>query len=126
MPSGDACTLMLKFPLTLCDPLSVTCAVKLNPPAAVGVPLRVPSAANETPGGRPPAGKDHEYGGVPPVAERDAEYVLPIVPSGIFGPPLMRSGCGLTVSERLAPALAPAESLTVTLALKFPGAEGFP
>ena len=35
--------------------LSVTCAVKLNVPAAVGVPLSTPAALNASPAGSVPA-----------------------------------------------------------------------
>jgi len=48
---------------------SVTCAVKSNDPACVGVPLKTPSALRDSPGGSDPA-NDQVYGLEPPVAVR--------------------------------------------------------
>ena len=50
--------------------LSVTLMVKLNEPAAVGVPLNVPPAVKVSPSGREPDSRDHVYGVVPPVAAK--------------------------------------------------------
>ncbi len=50
------------------DPLSVTLAVKLLAPAAVGVPEIVPFAASVSPAGSAPLAIVHAYGGVPPEA----------------------------------------------------------
>src|SRR5262249_7291863 len=48
---------------------SVTTTVKLNVPAADGVPRTNPLAPSSTrPGGRDPPAIDHAYGGTPPVA----------------------------------------------------------
>ena len=49
-------------------PLSLTLMVKLNEPAAVGVPLNMPPAVRVSPAGREPDSRDHVYGVVPPVA----------------------------------------------------------
>lgn len=54
--------------------LSVTVVVKVEVPVAVGVPEMVPVvAARVKPAGRLPELIDHEYNGVPPVAESGAE-----------------------------------------------------
>ena len=56
------------------SPLSVTVAVKLEVPTAVGIPEMVPVvAARFRPAGRLPELIDHVYDGVPPVADRGAE-----------------------------------------------------
>jgi len=59
---------------------SVTCAVKENVPAIVGVPLSVPLFESV----RPPGLRNivQEYGGLPPVAVRFWEYGIPTVAAG--------------------------------------------
>ena len=47
---------------------SVTCTVKLDWPALVGVPLMVPPLLKLRPAGNAPAETVHEYGAVPPEA----------------------------------------------------------
>ena len=51
--------------------------MKLNVPAAVGVPLIVPSPLNARPGRQIPPASDHVYGCVPPVAASESEYATP-------------------------------------------------
>jgi hypothetical protein len=48
--------------------VSVTFAVKVDDPAAVGVPVIAPPADKLSPAGRDPFANDHEYPPVPPVA----------------------------------------------------------
>ena len=48
--------------------LSLTCTVKLEVPAAVGVPLIVPLAESERPAGNEPVDMDQEFPPVPPLA----------------------------------------------------------
>lgn len=63
---------------------SVTSAVKLKEPDCVGVPEIVPELLlNVNPAGSEPLLTLHEYGVVPPVACKLAEYVTPTVPDGI-------------------------------------------
>jgi hypothetical protein len=50
--------------------LSATRTVKLDKPAAVGVPLMVPPDESVNPAGSDPDTTDQEYGAVPPVADR--------------------------------------------------------
>ena len=46
---------------------SVTVAVKVNDPEAVGVPASTPAADSDIPPGSAPAVRFHETGAVPPV-----------------------------------------------------------
>ena len=68
---------MVKEPLAELDALSVTRAVKLKVPAAEGVPVSEPLWDRVSPLGNWPLATDHEYGGVPPVADSVAEYGWP-------------------------------------------------
>ena len=62
---------------------SVTLAVKVNVPGAVGVPEIVPvAAANVRPAGNAPALKLQLYGVVPPLACNVVVYAVPTVPPG--------------------------------------------
>jgi hypothetical protein len=61
---------------------SVTCTVKLDRPARVGVPLIVPLLLRLRPAGNEPDVTVHEYGVVPPEAARVDEYAVPTVPLG--------------------------------------------
>jgi hypothetical protein len=88
---------------------SVTVTFMLKLPGADGVPLTaIPE--NETPGGKPLAEK--EYGGTPPLAPTLPEYGVPTVPFG--NAPVTASGAAEMVSVKLALAIFPAESITVT------------
>jgi len=82
-----ACALivMLNSLLTFCTgfPASVTFTVKLNIPAAVGVPVIAPLVAFiANPVGRPPAVIDQLNGVVPPVVDKVAEYPVFTTPPG--------------------------------------------
>ena len=71
-----AATVILKPLVAVCgDPAeSVTCAVKLEVPIAVGVPEMTPVAlVSDSPAGSEPLDIDQLYGGVPPLAARVAE-----------------------------------------------------
>ena len=61
---------------------SVAVTVKLNVPAAVGVPVRFPSVASERPVGSEPEVTAYEYGAVPPLAEIVWLYAVPVFPPG--------------------------------------------
>lgn len=64
-------------------PLSLTVAVKLDVPLAVGVPEMIPVVASRLrPAGRLPAVIDQMYAGVPPVADMGLEYAVFAVPAG--------------------------------------------
>jgi hypothetical protein len=64
------------------EPESVTLAVKLNEPEAVGVPEIVPFVAMFNPPGRTPELMLQVYGVVPPVAASVVEYAVPTCPEG--------------------------------------------
>jgi hypothetical protein len=64
-------------------PASVTVAVKLDVPLAVGVPEIRPVLEDRlSPAGRLPDVTDQVYGVVPPVAAIEFEYAVPCVPEG--------------------------------------------
>jgi hypothetical protein len=60
--------------------LSVAVTVKLNVPAAVGVPVKPPPLAKFNPLGKLPVVLAKVYGAVPPVAVRVCEYGVPAKP----------------------------------------------
>jgi hypothetical protein len=62
---------------------SVTFAVKLKEPDAVGVPEIVPLADKPRPAGKAPEATLQLYGVVPPVAASVVEYAVPTCPAGI-------------------------------------------
>ena len=62
------------------DAVSVTRRVTFAVPAVVGVPEIVPELDRVSPEGREPETTDHVYDGLPPVALRVWEYVVPTVP----------------------------------------------
>ena len=62
---------------------SVTLAVKLKEPEAVGVPEIVPAEDSVRPPGNAPALMLQPYGVVPPLAASVVEYALPACPEGI-------------------------------------------
>ena len=66
--SGDGLIVMAKLRLAVRDALSVTVAVKVKFPTALGVPVIDPVAASDSPAGADP---DHRYGGDPPDALSD-------------------------------------------------------
>ena len=63
-------------------PESVTLIVKLNVPAAVGVPEIVPVEDRVRPAGKAPALMLQLYGTVPPLAASVVEYAVPNCPEG--------------------------------------------
>lgn len=83
--------------------LSLTCAVKLNVPVAVGVPEIVPLEARVKPEGNDPAVTLQVNPPAPPVAARDCEYVVPTTPLGT-DTVVMVIGCALTARVNVADA----------------------
>ena len=63
-------------------PPPVTWTVKLEVPAAVGVPLSRPAEERLRPAGSVPADTDQVYGVVPPAAASVWLYAVPTVPAG--------------------------------------------
>jgi hypothetical protein len=106
------------------EPLSVTLTVKLEGPAAAGVPEMVPperlSAA-----GRDPVATAQVYGGVPPVAFSVCEYPTPTVPDG-NEEVLMPNAGALMIRDRAVLAEPEALSVTLTVKLDDPAAVGVP
>src|SRR5689334_4597954 len=65
------------------DPESASCAVNVNEPAVVGLPVMAPVVAfNANPAGSDPVTIDHLYGVIPPLAASVVEYETPTVPLG--------------------------------------------
>ena len=93
---------------------STTCAVKLNVPAVVGVPVIAPvEAFNVSPGGSDPLMIENVYGATPPVTTRAELYATPTCAV----PPAHASviGAGAIVMLQFAvvvPACEPVESTT--------------
>ena len=62
--------------------LSATCTVKLDVPAADGVPLITPAELSDRAAGSVPALTVHVYPPVPPLAAKGCEYAVPATPFG--------------------------------------------
>jgi hypothetical protein len=73
---------------------SLACIVKLNVPAVCGLPLMTPPELSESPLGNDPlpATTPHVYGGAPPEADSDCEYVVPTIPPGSGDPVVTVTG----------------------------------
>ena len=110
----------------MADPvaLSVALTVKLEDPAAVGVPDIVPPE-RLNPAGSDPLATDHVYGGVPPVAFSGCEYATPTVPAGNEEVVMLKTGALITIDSA---ALAEPVALSITFTVKFdePAAVGVP
>jgi hypothetical protein len=110
----------------LADPeaLSVTLTVKLDDPAAVGVPEIVPPA-RFSPAGSDPVTTDHVYGGDPPVALSACEYPTPTIPTGNEEVVIASVGALIAIDNG---AFADTDAASVTLTVKFddPAAVGVP
>jgi hypothetical protein len=90
VPAGSVVVAITRLPLivnisaveALAPEASATFAVKLNAPAAVGVPLSRPAELKVTPAGSAPALIDHVNGAVPPDRTSVCAYATPEVPVG--------------------------------------------
>jgi len=107
---------------------SVTCTVKLDWPAPVGVPLIVPFLLKLRPAGNAPDVTVHEYGVAPPEAANVVEYAVPTVPLGAAVVPITTPFRGFTLIEKAACAVCDGveESETCTVKLNWPDAVGVP
>jgi hypothetical protein len=108
---------------------SVTCAVKLDWPALVGVPLIVPFVLKLRPAGRVPDANVHEYGSVPPDALSVVEYAVPTVPLGNEVEVIASAGTlAFMVMEKglIAFCTGEEESVTCSVKLDWPGPVGVP
>lgn len=111
---------------TLADPEapSVTLTVKLDDPAAVGVPAIVPPE-RLSPAGSDPVATDQVYGGDPPVALSACEYPTPTMPTGNEDVVIVNAG-ELITNDNGAVADTDALSVTLTVKLDDPAAVGVP
>ena len=86
-----AFTVMLNTALDFAPVASCACAVKTDKPGVVGTPEMMPVVAEiVSPAGSAPEMTLHEYGELPPVAERIVEYAMPTVPAGGLPPITVR------------------------------------
>jgi hypothetical protein len=104
---------------------STTCSVKLNNPAAVGVPEIAPVLALRlSPAGSGPGDNDHVNGCVPPVTAAVWEYTALTVP---FASTLVViDGAAPIVMVRALVAVAPTLSVTFSVILEVPATVGVP
>ena len=80
---------------------SFTCTPKLNVPATLGLPPRLPPDESVSPAGREPDDNTHVYGPpVPPVAAKPTEYAVPANPFGSV-PEVVMDNVAPTFSERV-------------------------
>jgi hypothetical protein len=101
---------------------SVTFASMVYGPAVVGVPLSTPAVLRLIPAGSPVAVQP--YGGVPPAADKLAEYAAPAVPSG--GDEVVMMSGGAIVTDKFSVPVALLASVTVTLTENGPAVVGVP
>jgi len=110
--------------------LSVTVAVNLDVPFAVGVPEIMPVAgARVNPAGNVPAVIDQVYDGVPPLAVIGFEYAVPTVPEGSVALIANVGGAAVAMTIDSWTALVCtglSESVTVAVKLVVPLAVGVP
>ena len=90
---------------------SVTLTVKLNVPAAVGVPLKTPAELKLKPPGTDPELTDHVSVPVPPVVAKVCEYTTPTSPTG-SGEDVVIASAGLIVIENALLPVPPILSVT--------------
>lgn len=108
---------------------STTFRVKVKDPTAVGVPERMPPLLKVSPVGNDPERTLHEYGVLPPEAERIDEYDCPFVPSG-NEVVVMTTGCTepamVTVNDFESVNCGEDESATFTVKVEDPTVVGVP
>ena len=97
----------------------------LSDPAMAGVPLKIPSAPTERPGGTDPVASN-EYGGVPSFAWKACEYAVPTCAAGSGHAVTMVGAAGRTVTLHDCENAAPVASRTVRVNVPVPGAAGVP
>jgi hypothetical protein len=109
---------------------SVTLAVKLKEPDAVGVPEIVPADDNVSPPGKAPALMLQLYGVVPPLAASVIEYAVPACTEGtetVVICSAVTAAATARVNDLLAVcAVGFVESVTLAVKLKEPDAVGVP
>jgi hypothetical protein len=100
--------------------------LKVEVPAAVGVPAITPVEEMARPTGHVPDVTDHVYGGTPPVAARVCEYGAPRKLVGKVEGVATASGPRLMVSVNDRPTKCRVASLTLTLNVEIPAVTGIP
>src|SRR5579872_4248472 len=105
--------------------LSFTCTVKLEVPAAVGVPLSCPAVLRANPAGNVPLVTDHWYGDVPPLAVSVCVYAVPTVPLGT-GEVVVIASPAPIVNLKFCVAVSELLSFACTVILEVPAAVGVP
>jgi hypothetical protein len=105
---------------------SVTRTVKLDVPEDDGVPLITPPPLEigPNPAGSAPADNDQVNGAVPPAATTVWEYAAPTVPPG--NDEVVMLIAEATTIESALVVVAPTESVTRTVKLEVPEADGVP
>lgn len=93
---------------------SVACTVNENCPTVVGVPENTPAALSDTPDGNEPVRRDHEYEPEPPTPVNDAEYAVPVMPTGSDAVNT-DSGVSATAIDNVVSVVRPPESVTRTV-----------
>ena len=107
------------------DAASVTFAVKLKAPAAVGVPVIVPVLDRDNPGERAPEINAHEYGVTPPLAVSVCKYTVPTFPEGSVVSVVIANGLA-TVRLNVRAADKYVESAKLIVKLDVPATVGVP
>lgn len=105
--------------------LSMTWTVKPESPDPVGVPLMTPAALSDRPAGSAGTEMDHANGDVPPDVAKVVLYATPCVPPG-SGLAVEIESVGLIRIDSAFVAVAPLASVTCTVKLNGPAAEGVP
>jgi hypothetical protein len=115
---------MIKAFLSVAPPLSFTCTVKFEVPAAEGGPLITPPALRVRPCGSAPPLRDHWNGCVPPVAASGWLYAEPTLPCGSVV--VVMFNAAATVTESTCVSLALLASVTPTVNMALPAIKGVP
>lgn len=123
--SGAGFTRIVNAFVAVVFELSRTWAVKLEVPAAVGVPEITPAALNVNPAGSDPALTVHEFPPLPPVADSVCEYAAPTVPFARL-PGETVSGGGFTLMLNAWVSVAAELSFTCAVKLEVPAVVGVP
>ena len=124
--SGAGAMLICMDAVEVCKAASVTLAVKLAGPDAVGVPDSTPALESDNPAGSDPVLTDQEYGVVPPVAASVTEYGIVTCPLGSGLLVVICSGAGEILICIAAVEVCAAASVTLTVKLAGPDAVGVP
>src|SRR3954454_24949092 len=116
--------------IAVCRLSSVTWRVKVNAPAAIGVPkiVRVSGTRSSPDATEAPLARLQRYGGTPPVATAGNFwlYGVPTAPPGRAADTAMLSTGRVTTTEKFFDVVAPAASATWITKLNVPAVCGVP